>query len=355
MRPEPRILVTGAGGFIGGRVVEVLHRLGSAQVRAGVRRWSSAARIGRLPVEIVQCDLADPAQVDAACRDTTAIVHCAVSVDPDAAAQMRHLLDAAERHHVGRFVHLSTMDVYGEAAGDVDEHHPLDSAGGHNQYARVKIMLEQLCQEYIARGLPVVILRPTIVYGPFSENWTVELAQRLVSSSWLLPEAAAQGTCNLLYVDDLMAAILLALRSDRAVGEAFNVNGGERITWDDYLNALGVALGRAQLDRHGAFAARAGAWLTLPLRKTAKFLLQRYQTQIMALYQRFGLAKQIMRRAERLLRQMPTPAEFRLYSRRAFYATEKAARLLGYRPTFSMRRGVDLSVAWLKHEGYVTS
>jgi len=353
MRRESRVLVTGAGGFIGGRVVEVLHGLGSAQVRAGVRRWASAARIGRLPIEIVPCDLANPAQVDAACAGATAIVHCAVSADPEAVLQMRQLLESAERHGVERFVHLSTMDVYGEPAGDVDEGHPLDSAGGHSAYARLKIDLEQVCQEYIARGSPIVILRPTIVYGPFSENWTVELAQRLVSSSWLLPEAAAQGICNLLYVDDLVAAILIALRSDRAVGEAFNVNGGERITWDDYLRVLGTALGRSQLDRHGAFTARAGAWLTLPLRKSAKFLLRRYQNQIMALYQRFGLAKHIMRRAERIIRQVPTPAEFRLYSRRAFYVTDKANRVLGYEPRFSMRRGVDRSVAWLKHEGYV--
>ena len=73
----------------------------------------------------------------------------------------------------------------------------------------------------------------------------------------------------------------------------------------------------------------------------------------MALYQRFGLAKQLMRRAERIIRQMPTPAEFRLYGRKAFYVTEKATQRLGYRPRFSMRRGIDRSVAWLKHEGYV--
>ena len=114
MRREPRVLVTGAGGFIGGRVVEVLHGLGSAQVRAGVRRWASAARIGRLPIEIVPCDLANPSQVDAACAGATAIVHCAVSADPDAALQMRQLLESAQRHGVERFVHLSTMDVYGE-------------------------------------------------------------------------------------------------------------------------------------------------------------------------------------------------------------------------------------------------
>ena len=353
MTSEPRVLVTGAGGFIGGRVVEVLYRRGM-DVRAGVRRWASAARIGRLPIEIVQCELADPRQLDAACEGVAAIVHCAVNLQPlpDAERQMRNLLDAAARHKVARFVHLSTMEVYGESSGDIDENQGFDASGGHSHYARLKIRLEQICREYTGR-LPIVILRPTIVYGPFSESWTVEVAQRLLSSSWALPEQATQGTCNLVYIDDLMAAILLALRSDAAVGESFNVNGSERLTWNEYFQAVGDALGVGRLQRRSVITTRAGSWLTVPLRKSAKFLLSRYQEQIMALYQRSGLAKQVMRRAERFLKQVPTPAEFRLCSRKAFYVTGKAARLLGYRPQFSTERGVGLSVAWLKHEGYV--
>ena len=355
MAPKHCVLVTGAGGFIGGRAVEVLHQLGY-DVRAGVRRWSSAARIGRLPIDIVPCDLADTrgGQLDAACDGVSAIVHCAVNLQslPDAERQMRNLLDAAARHRVGRFVHLSTMEVYGEPPGDIDESHALDSAGGQSHYARLKIRLEAVCREYIACGQPIVILRPTIVYGPFSESWTVEVAQRLLSSSWSLPEQATQGTCNLVYIDDLIAAVLLALHDKDAVGEAFNVNGAERLTWNEYFQALGRALGVARLQRRSALTARAGAWLTLPVRKSAKFLLQRYQDRVMALYQRSSLARQIMRRAERVLRQVPTPQEFRLCSRTAFYVTDKAARLLGYRPQVSTARGVGLSAAWLKHEGY---
>ncbi len=352
--PAERVLVTGAGGFIGGRAVEVLHHLG-IDVRAGVRRWSSSARIGRLPIQIVQCNLANPRSLDDACDGVTAVVHCAVNLQPvpEAELQMRNLLDAAARQGVGRFVHLSTMEVYGEPSGDVDEQHGFAAAGGHNHYARLKIRLEQVCREYLDRGFPIVILRPTIVYGPFSESWTVEVAQRLLSSSWSLPEEATQGTCNLVYVDDLMGAILLALRSDRAVGEAFNVNGGERLTWNDYFCALGVALGLERLRRRSALTARAGAWLTLPVRKSAKLLLQRYQEQIVALYQRSRVAKQVMQRAERFLRQVPTPAELRLCSRTAFYLTDKAARMLGYTPQYSTERGVALSAAWLKHEGHV--
>jgi nucleoside-diphosphate-sugar epimerase len=353
MPAERRVLVTGAGGFIGGRVVEVLHQLG-ADVRAGVRRWASGARIGRLPIDLVACDLDDPRQLDEACAGVDAIVHCAVNLQPipDAERQLRHLLDAATRHGVCRFVHLSTMEVYGEPEGDIDETRTCTPEQAHSHYARLKIRLEDVCREYLGRGLPVVVLRPTIVYGPFSESWTVEIAQRLLTSTWSLSSADTQGTCNLVYIDDLMAAIVSALEVPGAVGEVFNINGPERLTWDDYFQAMSRALGIGQLRRRGALAARTGAWLTLPVRKSAKFVLQRYQAQIMGLYQRSPLARKLMRRAERFLRQVPTPQEFRLCSRKAFYVSDKAARLLGYQPRFDTERGVGSSVAWLKHEGY---
>ena len=167
MRSDHRVLITGAGGFIGGRVTEVLHGSGCAQVRAGVRTWAGAARIGRLPVEIVRCDLADPRQVDTACDGVTAVVHCARASGPGSEAQLRDLLEAAHRRGVTRVVHLSTAEVYGAVAGDVDEEHPVGP--GQSDYARSKIAAERVCAEYIARGLPLVVIRTTIVYGPFSE------------------------------------------------------------------------------------------------------------------------------------------------------------------------------------------
>jgi nucleoside-diphosphate-sugar epimerase len=351
MRSNNRVLITGAGGFIGGRVAEVLHGSGWAQVRAGVRSWAGAARIGRLPVEIVRCDLADPRQLDAACDGVTAVVHCAKPTGPGAEAQMRDLLEAAYRRGVTRVVHLSTTEVYGTAAGDVDEGHPVDP--GHSDYARSKVAAERACAEYMARGLPLVILRPTIVYGPFSETWTVKFVQRLLSGRWALPEESCRGTCNLLYVDDLVAAIVLALRTDQAVGETFNVNGSERVIWNEYFRALGEALGAGNLDRQGALAARATAWLLQPVRASAHFLLKHQQRRIMALYERYQPVRRFMRKAESLMRQVPATGEFGLYGRAAFYVTGKAQRILGYQPTFTMASGIASSVAWLRHEGYL--
>ncbi|HEV8380330.1 MAG TPA: NAD-dependent epimerase/dehydratase family protein [Gemmatimonadales bacterium] len=351
MHSDCRVLITGAGGFIGGRVAEVLHGLGGVQVRAGVRRWASAARIGRLPVEIVRCDLADPHQVDAACEGVTAVVQCAKATGPGDEAPLHNLLEAAHRRGVARVVHLSTTEVYGAVAGDVDEAHPVGP--GQSDYARSKVAAERVCAEYIARGLPLVILRPTIVYGPFSESWTVKFVQRLLSGSSSLPEESCRGTCNLLYVDDLVAAIIAALRSDQAVGEAFNVNGNERITWDRYFRTLGDGLGVARLDRKGVLATRASACLMQPVRASARFLLNHHHERIMALYARYQPVRRLMRRAESLIRSVPSSDEFDLYGRTAFYVTGKAQRMLGYEPKFTMAQGIALSVAWLRHEGYL--
>ena len=109
MASRKTVLVTGAAGFIGGRVVETLCLSGSANVRAGIRRWSSAARIARFPVEIVLCDIMDEEQVAQAMAGATSVIHCAKASNRDVIIQgTNNLLDAALRLDVERFVHLST-------------------------------------------------------------------------------------------------------------------------------------------------------------------------------------------------------------------------------------------------------
>ena len=321
------ILVTGASGFIGGRITEVLHcgRLG--KVRAGLSRWGSAARLGRLPVEIVQCNLTDPHQVASALQDVDSVIHCAhggrtVNVDGT-----RNLLEASLARGLERFVHVSTAAVYGNAAGDIDEEILPQSTG--NEYADTKLEGERLVAEFQQRGLPTSILRPGIVYGPFSQDWTVEPAMRLKSGRWLLPERYASGTCNLIYVDDLAAMVLLALVRPEAVGQVFNANGVDRVTWYDYFTRLNDALGLPSLASGSSLKASTKAALLSPVRRTAKLMLTHFQEPIMRLYQQSRIAHTAMRRVEELIRTTSTSDEFDLYSKDQFLVTEKAKRLLG--------------------------
>jgi nucleoside-diphosphate-sugar epimerase len=278
-------------------------------------------------------------------------VHCAHGDATTNVEGTRTVLDEAQRAGVQRVVHLSTVAVYGRNAGRFTEASP--RAPGSNAYGRSKVQTEEICAEYSRRGLAITILQPTIVYGPYGDLWTVEFAQRLSAGEWFLPERYTQGTCNLVYVDDMVKAVLLSLHSEKAIGQTFIVNGEERPTWNEYFHALNDALGLSPLRPASAMRSRAKAGIMLPVRKTAKFILKRFQPIVLKVYQRSNVAKALMRHAETAIKNSPTAAEFELYSLRVSYEEQKAREVLAYRPAFSMRDGVELSVAWLRDHRYV--
>jgi nucleoside-diphosphate-sugar epimerase len=91
----------------------------------------------------------------------------------------------------------------------------------------------------------------------------------------------------------------------------------------------------------------------MPVRKSAKFILKRFQPLVLQAYKRSNVAKAMMRRAETAIKNAPTGAEFDLYSLRVSYDERKARDVLGYRPAFSMRDGIEMSVAWLRDHQYL--
>lgn len=353
MLPDGSILVTGAGGFIGGRVVEVFLELGHPDVRPSVRRWATAARIGRYPSEFVQCDLLERESVRRAVQDVDYVVHCAVGGRDATVEGTRNLLEACHAAGVRRVVHLSTIDVYGRAVGTLDEESPLLRTG--REYGDTKIEAEEICRQYHEKGLEVVMLRPTIVYGPFSDLWTLEFAEKFVKGAWMLPRESCQGRCNLVYVDDLVQGIVRALSAEGVSGEAFNVNGPDDVTWQTYFEALNRALGCPPLPSPGASPSRMISTAVAPVRSTVKWAYKTFEPLAMALYKRSRAARKLMKWTQGALGRVPSSAEFDLYSRNIDVPIEKARRLLGYRPAVDMEHGVEMSARWLSHHGVTAS
>src|SRR5262245_17964289 len=112
MFPE-RVLITGAAGFMGSRLCEVLSLTQACAVRAVVHSTGSAARIARLPLEFALGDLCDAASVEKALDGCDAIVHLARGSTAVMRKGLENLLRAAIRHKVSRFVHMSSVTVYG--------------------------------------------------------------------------------------------------------------------------------------------------------------------------------------------------------------------------------------------------
>jgi nucleoside-diphosphate-sugar epimerase len=346
------VLVTGAGGFVGGWVTEALYLSGLATVRAGIRSWAHAARIARFPVEITACDIMDPGQLTAAMDGVDLVVHCAVGDRRVTVDGTRNVLQHAHRAGVKRVVALSTAEVYGHVTGDVDETCPVQHTG--NEYGDSKADAETECWEFARRGLEVVVLRPSIVYGPYSETWTIDLAARLGSGRWSTFEGYGNGICNLVYVDDLVSAAVIALTHPGAAGQAFNINGPDHVTWNEYFARFNGALGLPELNPAGSSRARWRSATSDLVRSSSRVVRDHLGEPIAEMRRQFDWAEATVQQLKRMVKTTPSTRELQnLYSRRAHYVPDKAERVLGFRPEVDLDAGLRMSVGWLEHCGLV--
>ena len=235
---KPRVLVTGAGGFLGCRTVECLHLGGAWDVRALVRRPGSAARLARFPVDIVLGDVTSASDMAAAVKDCDAVVHCAVGTGwpPEVAFRVtvdgtKQAADAALAAGVRRFVHISSMAVHGNRVPpQLVESSPLEPGTGAD-YGRAKYLAEKAVLDAAARGLCAISLRPARIYGPFSRTFTVRPLQALREGRLVL-SGDADSPSNMVFVDNVVEAILKALNApDTECGEAFLINDPDQLSW----------------------------------------------------------------------------------------------------------------------------
>src|SRR5690606_10019397 len=163
---NPRILVLGASGFIGGWVTKALLQQGHTNVRVGVRTPNYLARLQHLPIEVACCDIMDSHSLHAALADVQVVVNCTRDASDSGVTVegTQRLLDAATRSGGQRLIHLSSIAVYGDASGYVTEETPV--VGKLNQYGIENRMAEEVCRNASNTSLERVIVRPSLVYGP---------------------------------------------------------------------------------------------------------------------------------------------------------------------------------------------
>jgi nucleoside-diphosphate-sugar epimerase len=253
-----RVLVLGAGGYIGTRVVAALGASDWAVPLAAFHRNSGAWPDG---TEALRLDARDQAAVERALGGVAAVVNCVAGDGEAIIAGARSLFGAlAKVHPRVRAVHMSTMLVYGTTTGDVDETMPL--RGDWDDYGAAKVEAEKLARECAN----VVTLRPGIVYGPGSPIWSEQVARWLRARQLGDLGAAGRGYCNLVHVDDVVAAILSGLRAPGIEGEAFNLSLSHTPTWNEYFAAYAQALGTPVRAVSGPRLAWETKVLALPLK-----------------------------------------------------------------------------------------
>ena len=342
------ILVTGGGGFVGAWFVETAV-LSGIPVRAGVRTWGSGARVARFPAEVVLCNVLDPASVARAMEGVRAVVHCAVGNSAVIKDGTRNVMQAALAAGVERVVHLSSVAVYGNASEEFREDRTCRLSG--YSYGDDKISAEEICRDFHRQGLPVTMLRPTIVYGPFSITWTVDFGVRLASGRWGNFGAAGEGNCNLVYVGDLVRAIRLAITAPDAVGAVFNINGPEVVTWNQYFEQFNDALGLPPLRTLNPGRMKMQSAMMEPVRVVGKFVLQNYRQLMLKVSKSSDAANSAMQQLRTGLKLVPAGRQLRMFSETATFPNDLAERALGYRPQTSVADGLRYSAGWLQDTG----
>lgn len=306
-------LVTGASGSLGRAIIDRLRADGHA-VRAFQRQNRAHAEHG---VEYAIGDLGDAAAVDRAVAGAEVVIHCGATMKGTWAEHERgtilgtqHVLDAVAKHGVKQLVHISSMAVVDWAGsarmGPVTESAATEPrAAERGDYTRAKLEAETRVRAAASAGLPAVILRPGQIFGGGIDLINGAVA-RNTAGRWLV---LGDGRLELplVYIDDVVDAVMAAIAKRLVRGELFHIIDPEHLTQNEVLALAGGHRRVIRVPRALVFAL--GKISELPLRVLGK------SSPIAAYRLQSALA-------------------------RLHYASDYAERGLGWKPRVGVREGI---------------
>jgi nucleoside-diphosphate-sugar epimerase len=315
-----RVFITGALGFIGQRLARHYREAGSEVAGMDVR---ADAELG-----VVAGDITAPGAWQEAMGGAELVIHTAVRIgmqsDPEGFWEVnvrgtRHALDGAARAGAQRFVHFSSIVAFGfDIPTDVDERHPVRSNGV--PYVDTKVASEQVVlQAHAAGEVPCTVLRPGDVYGPGSYFWTVTPVREIAARRLVLP-AMGRGRVSAVYVDDLVAGVVLAAAAAGAAGQVLTLSGGHDVQARDFFGRYAQMVGRKRVPVAPTCAVVA---IAAALERTNR--LRGATTAV-------------------------SPAAARYLARSGTYSIQKARSVLGYQPTIGLDEGMARCEEWLRAE-----
>ncbi|MDZ4671208.1 MAG: NAD(P)-dependent oxidoreductase [Phototrophicales bacterium] len=321
------VFVTGGTGFLGGALIHALSAQG-IQIKALVRNPQKGEKIAHLAgVELIQGDLTtDTAWMDTALNGVDVVFHVAAALGGDMAQQRainvdatRALALASAKAGVGRFVHVSSIAVYGyPSAKIIAEEHPLTKPIPYD-YAVTKGEGETaLIDVASVHNLPYSIIRPGMIYGAHSQTWT-KLAFNIAKRKPTIFIGNGSGKSAPIYVDDVVNLLILSATHHQAIGQIFNGTPDPAPTWREFLGSYSALVG----GRH---------WLSIPTPLIKLFI------RIISPFTKLDMIK-------------GGTGFLKFITSDTTYSTQKARDLLGWSPKIPLDEGIKRCIPYLKEKG----
>lgn len=242
-----KVAVFGASGFVGAALVERLQQDARYEVVPVVRSSGNAWRVARLPLAVKTVDLMAPETVKAALEGCTHVVNCTRGDDKVMLRGFRTLLEICAAQRVERFVHLSSVAVYGDPPPPDSQNEDGQTNPVRGTYGWVKLEQDRQLQRAARGGLSSVSLCPPNISGAYSPFMLALLAGLRQGRIPLVD--GGQSPCNLVDVDNLTYALQLALERGPTDGRRLFVTDNDVATWTMVLAEL-----RALLPQHAPAA-----------------------------------------------------------------------------------------------------
>ncbi|MHA1948476.1 MAG: NAD-dependent epimerase/dehydratase family protein [Candidatus Thorarchaeota archaeon] len=324
-----KVLVSGATGFIGGRIVSKLKEEGY-EIVALVRSTSNCEGLPE-NIEIKEADLFDISSLEAAIEDVRVVIHCAAyfsfyPLDEELMFKVnvegtRNLMNACVGTGVERFIYCSTAETMGgirfPPATEDTELRPDFS------YGESKILAEQAVREITNdTGLAHIILRPTGVMGEGDLYVMYEVVQELYNGKVFALPRDLSARFMYTHIDDVVSGFLCALSPITALNNTIILCPDEDMSWEEFVELMTAELGvKPPRIRVPKFLAKFGIALLSPFKNRKKMTF-------------FWHAKSVdMMHTQRV------------------YSNDKAKRMLGWSPQVTMVEGYQRAVKWYLEQG----
>jgi len=376
---KPRIAIVGASGFVGAALIERLYFDEVWRDRFEfvpfIRGFGNAARLTRLPVKIESLDLLDFPRVRSTLTGFDAVVNCTRGDSALMSKGLQNLGKAMEHNRVRKFVHLSSVAIYGNDPTADSAHEDAPPSPVRSDYGDVKLAQDEMVMNLHRRGVPSIILCPSNIGGPYS-GLIVDAIARLRAGEIVLVDEGRYPT-NIVHVDNLVEAILVALQSDTGWGERYFVNEEEPVTWKQFFQDLAGMLGMKaefplvsredvlrQMESDGrpaqaGFKSQVGALLSTEFREGVSVVPAFKSMNDSARRVLHGLSprwrEKIQRRIARPMIIHPVretrSLEHKLttvQARRVFHSPDKIVSQLGYKHLLDRSRGMETTRRWLE-------
>lgn len=328
-----RIFLTGGSGFIGSRLAPLALENGHAvTVVTPINTPAEQARCDALTkagIKLVVAPLEDTAVITRELQEHDVVIHLAAAQHEAQAPEShfhrvnvegtRSLLDLAAKAGVRRFVHGSTIGVYGSAAaGSLDEQSPL---APDNPYGRTKAAAEQVVRQFES-PLEWAIVRISETYGP-GDMRLLKLFKGIHTGRYLTV-GDGENIHQLIYVDDLSRGLLAACTAPAVNKQTVVLAGSEKLTTNDMVRDISAAVGSTKRVMHSPM------WPFV----AAAFVFE-------STFSPLGLKPPLHRR------------RLDFFRKSFFFSNSQARALLNFTPQVGFGAGARKTAEWYRVNGYL--